>query len=35
MVRYRNNVVYDFTANKMYIFDFNKNYRTVNLTEAA
>ena len=33
MMRYRNNVVYDFSANKMYIFDFNKNYRTVDLVD--
>ena len=33
MMRYRNNVVYDFSANKMYIFDCNKNYRTVDLVD--
>ncbi len=33
MMRYRNNVVYDFSANKMYIFDFNKNYRSVDLVD--
>lgn len=34
MATYRNNTVFDFAANKAYIFDFNKNYRTVELTEA-
>ena len=33
MATYRNTVVFDFAANKMFIFDFNKNYRTVDLTE--
>ena len=33
MATYRNNTVFDFAANKAYIFDFNKNYRTVTLTE--
>lgn len=33
MARYRNNAVYDFTANLMYIFDFNKNYRVVTLED--
>lgn len=35
MSRYRNNVVYDFTNNKAYVFDFNKNYRVITLTEEA
>lgn len=35
MARYRNTMVIDFAANKMFIFDFNKNYRTVSLTEEA
>lgn len=34
MVRYRNNVVYDFVKNVMYVFDFNKNYRVIELQEA-
>lgn len=33
MARYRNNTVFDFATNKAYIFDFNKNYRIVTLTE--
>lgn len=32
MPRYRNTVVFDFSQNKMFIFDFNKNYRTVDLS---
>jgi hypothetical protein len=32
MARYRNTVVFDFSQNKMFIFDFNKNYRTVDLS---
>ena len=32
MATYRNTVVFDFVQNKMFIFDFNKNYRTVDLT---
>ena len=32
MARYRNTVVFDFSKNKMFIFDFNKNYRTVDLS---
>ena len=32
MATYRNAVVFDFAQNKMFIFDFNKNYRTVDLT---
>lgn len=35
MNTYRNTVVFDFAQNKMFIFDFNKNYRVVNLTEVA
>lgn len=31
MATYRNNTVYDFLNNKEYIFDFNKNYRVVDL----
>lgn len=35
MARYRSNTVFDFAQNKAYVFDFNKNYRTVTLgTEA-
>lgn len=34
MATYRNNTVFDFVANKAYIFDFNKNYRTVSLEVA-
>lgn len=35
MAKYRSNTVYDFAQNKAFIFDFNKNYRTVTLTEEA
>lgn len=35
MSHYRNNTLFDFSANKMYVFDFSKNYRVINLTEAA
>ena len=35
MATYRNNVVFDFTANKMFVFDYNKNYRVVALQEEA
>lgn len=31
MAVYRNNTVYDFAQNKAFVFDFNKNYRTVDL----
>lgn len=31
MKTYRNTIVFDFTMNKMFIFDFNKDYRVVNL----
>lgn len=31
MKKYRNTVVFDFTQNKMFIFDFNKEYRVVEL----
>ena len=34
MARYRNSMVIDFAQNKLFIFDFNKNYRTVDLTEV-
>lgn len=34
MATYRNTVVFDFAKNLMFIFDFNKNYRVVNLTEV-
>ena len=34
MATYRNNVVIDFTQNKVYIFDFNKNYRIVYLSST-
>ena len=33
--KYRNNVVYDFTQNKAFVFDFNKNYRVITLQEEA
>lgn len=33
MAVYRNNVVFDFKANKAFVFDFNKKYRTIALTE--
>lgn len=33
MATYRNTVVFDFSQNKMFIFDFNKNYRVVTLTD--
>lgn len=35
MIRYRNTVVYDFAQNKMYVFDYNKNYRVVTLTQEG
>lgn len=35
MATYRNNTVIDFAQNKMYIFDYNKNYRTVTLNKEA
>lgn len=35
MATYRNTTVFDFAQNKMFIFDFNKNYRTVTLTAPA
>lgn len=35
MATYRNTTVIDFAQNKMFIFDFNKNYRVVALTEEA
>lgn len=35
MSRYRNTTVYDFANNKMYVFNFDKNYRVVNMTEEA
>lgn len=34
MPTYRNNVVFDFARNKMFVFDFNKNYRVINMTEG-
>lgn len=33
MAKYRNSIVIDFAQNKLFIFDFNKNYRTVDLTD--
>lgn len=34
MQKYRNNVVFDFARNKMFVFDFNKNYRVIDMTEG-
>ena len=34
MKTYRNTVVFDFAQKKMFIFDFNKNFKVVNMEDA-